>query len=291
MSTSTRSPRWIPALALAALAVLLAASSATAQQAAPAPAPAGGEKAVTASAAPAAAPAATGGAKGSAFGSEKKMSLLSWFIIGGWCMWPLLGCSIAAVFLVIRNFMILNSTKLLREDLVPQLSDNVIKLDIKAVRSLCQGSPTLMTRILDAGMDRVETAGLDIPSIEKAMEEASTEEVASYMLPINAINIIAVVAPMLGLLGTVSGMIKAFFNISLGGMGKPEMLANNIGEALITTEAGLIIAVPAMAFYFYFKNDFVKTVALTGKLIGRLIDRLRVEATNQAAAAAGQAGT
>jgi len=201
-------------------------------------------------------------------------------------MWPLLGCSIGVVFLVIRNFMILNSSKLLREDLVPQITDLIVKLDIKGVRAVCQSNATLMTRILDSGMERVETAGLDLPAIEKAMEEASTEEVASYLLPINTVNIIAVVSPMLGLLGTVSGMIKAFFNISLGGMGKPEMLASNIGEALITTEAGLIVAIPAMAFYFYFKNDFTKTVALAGKLIGRLVDRLRTEATSQSGAAA-----
>lgn len=213
--------------------------------------------------------------------AAKKLTLWEWFKIGGWAMWPLLGCSVGVVFLVIRNFMILNSSKLLREDLVPQITDHIVKLDIKGVRAVCQSNSTLMTRILDSGMERVETAGLDMSSIEKAMEEASTEEVASYLLPINAVNIIAVVSPMLGLLGTVSGMIKAFFNISLGGMGKPEMLASNIGEALITTQTGLIVAIPAMAFYFYFKNDFTKTVALAGKLIGRLIDRLRMEATNQ----------
>ena len=107
------------------------------------------------------------------------------------------------------------------------------------------------------------------------MEEASTEQLSVYMVPINVINTVAVVAPMWGLLGTVSGMIKAFFNISMGGMGKPEMLANNIGEALITTEAGLLIAIPAMTFYFLFKTNFVKAVAQAGKNIGKLTDRLR----------------
>ena len=77
---------------------------------------------------------------------------------------------------------------------------------------------------------------------------------------------------MLGLLGTVSGMIKAFQTIGSQGMGKPEVLAGNIGEALTAT--GLIIAIPAMLFYYYFRNSFIKTTAFPGRNIGGLLDTL-----------------
>ena len=73
---------------------------------------------------------------------------------------------------------------------------------------------------------------------KEAIEEASTEEVAAYMKPIDYLSIIGATAPMLGLLGTVSGMIKAFQTIGRSGMGKPEDLAANIGEALVTTATG-----------------------------------------------------
>ncbi len=212
----------------------------------------------------------------------KNMSLWDWFVVGGWCMWPLLGLSIIGLGFSIRNYIVLQNKKLLRPDLMPHFENAMKNLDIAGARTLCKENPTLFTTILDAALERAETSGIDIPAMEKAMEEASTEQMSSYMVPINAVNTIAVVAPMVGLLGTVSGMIKAFFNISLGGMGKPEMLANNIGEALITTEAGLIIAIPAMTFYFLFKNNFIKAVAQAGKQIGKLTDLLETSAEQAA---------
>jgi biopolymer transport protein ExbB len=212
---------------------------------------------------------------------SKEKTLWDWIVVGGWCMWPLLGCSVVTVAFVIRNYIALQNKKLLRTDLMPGLQEAFQRADIAAARQICQQNPTLFTNILDAGLERAESSGLDLAAMEKAMEEASIEQMSTYMVPINAINTIAVIAPMIGLLGTVSGMIKAFFSISLGGMGKPEMLAENIGEALITTETGLIIAIPAMAAYFLFKTNFVKAVAQAGKNIGRLTDLLRPYANPQ----------
>ena len=79
---------------------------------------------------------------------------------------------------------------------------------------------------------------------------------------------------MIGVLGTVSGVIKAFQTIGTQGMGKPEVLAGNIGEALVTTATGLIIAIPAMLFYYGFRNSFIKTAASLGRNVGGLLDTL-----------------
>ena len=95
------------------------------------------------------------------------------------------------------------------------------------------------------------------------------------MKPIDYLSIIGATSPMLGLLGTVSGMIKAFKTMGTSGMGKPELLAANIGEALITTATGLIIAIPAMFFFFYFKKSFQKSLATIGRNIGFLFDALQ----------------
>jgi biopolymer transport protein ExbB len=110
--------------------------------------------------------------------------------------------------------------------------------------------------------------------VKEAIEEASTEEVTKYMKPIDYLSIIGATSPMLGLLGTVSGMIKAFSTIGAKGMGKPEELAGNIGEALVTTATGLIIAIPAMLTYYYFRNNFIKSTATLGRNIGALLDTL-----------------
>ena len=216
---------------------------------------------------------AAAGAAPNLIGTDK--TLWDWFIIGGWCMWPLLACSIVGTGYIIYNYIVLQNKKLLRPDLVPLLQESFSHLDFARAKEICDQNPSLFTNILVASVERAQTSGMDLGAMEKGMEEASTEQMSKYMVPINIINTVAVVAPMWGLLGTVSGMIKAFFTIGGGGMGKPELLANNIGEALITTEAGLLIAIPAMTFYFLIKTNFVKAVAQAARQIGGLTDILR----------------
>ena len=96
--------------------------------------------------------------------------------------------------------------------------------------------------------------------MENAIAEAVGREEAQVGFWINFLSLITGVAPMIGLLGTVSGMIGAFQKIGMGGMGKPELLASNIGEALITTATGLCIAIPAMFAYFIFRNNLSRIV-------------------------------
>ncbi len=140
----------------------------------------------------------------------------------------------------------------------------------------CEANSSLLTAVVGAGLERVASdSEIDMDNIREAVQESSTEQMVSFMAPISYLSIIGAVSPMVGLLGTVSGMIKAFRNISLGGMGKPEVLAGNIGEALVTTATGLIIAIPSMILYFYFKNSFMKSIATSGRINGSLIDALR----------------
>lgn len=92
-------------------------------------------------------------------------------------------------------------------------------------------------------------------SIPQALVEQKMQSVEGATLRwIQYLNVIATIAPMVGLLGTVSGMIGAFQTIATGGMGKPELLAGDIGEALITTATGLTIGIPAMVFFFILRN-------------------------------------
>jgi biopolymer transport protein ExbB len=110
--------------------------------------------------------------------------------------------------------------------------------------------------------------------MESAMEEASVEETNAGLRVISYLSITAQIAPMVGLLGTVSGMIKAFGKIGKGAMGKPELLANDIGEALITTAAGLLIGIPAMFAYFYLKSRYTANVTRLGRIVGNLTHHL-----------------
>jgi biopolymer transport protein ExbB len=195
---------------------------------------------------------------------------------GGPFMYPLGLFSMAALYFIIRNSLLLREKNMLREDLRPQLEDLMKKRDVAGVRQLCQENQSLLTAVLDAGMERIsEEHEYDAAHIMEAIEEAGNEQMVTFMKPINFLSIIGGTAPMLGLLGTVSGMIKAFAIIAQGGMGDPAKLAGSIGEALITTATGLVIAIPAMIAYFIFKNNFIKSMSTMGRMVGHFMNIYR----------------
>ena len=211
-------------------------------------------------------------------GSENasQVSLLQLIKTGGWAMWPLGGFSIFMITLIIQNFMNLRSKALLHEEQMPSLLDMMMQRKVKTALIYCRKNPSLFTNTFAAGLERcLDSEDIDFLKVKESVEEASIEQTSKLMKPIDYLSIIGASAPMLGLLGTVSGMIKAFNTMGTTGMGKPELLAANIGEALITTATGLVIAIPAMFFFFFFKKGFQKTLATLGRNVGFLFDALQ----------------
>lgn len=205
-------------------------------------------------------------------------SVTFWVLIkqGGWAMYPLGLFSVAMFYFIIRNTMLLREKNMLREDLKPQIEALMSKRDVAGIRSLCAENDSLITAVLDAGMERIsEEHEYDAQHVMEAIEEAGNEQMVTFMKPINFLSIIGGTAPMMGLLGTVSGMIKAFQIIAQGGMGNPAELAGSIGEALVTTATGLLIAIPAMISYFLFKNSFIKSMSTMGRMIGHYLNIYR----------------
>lgn len=205
----------------------------------------------------------------------KKTTLMQMIKDGGWAMIPLGIFSVLTMYFVIQNGLSLREKLLLRPDLLPDFIQLMKDKKVVEAHTLCKENETLFTYVLAAGLERCGRSGkINFEKVKEAIGEASTEEMTSYMKPIDYLSIIGATAPMIGLLGTVSGMIKAFATIGSTGMGKPELLASNIGEALVTTATGLIIAIPAMLFYYFFRNNFVKSMASLGRNIGALLDTL-----------------
>jgi len=202
--------------------------------------------------------------------------------VGGWCMWPLGACSLVGIGLAIYNAIVIRPGRMLKPAVLLQVRDATSALDIEKARTLCAANPSPVTNIIAAGLDRIRGDELHLASIEKGMEEQSLQEIASHMQPINYLSVIASISPMIGLLGTVSGMIKAFQAMAFGAMGRPELLANNIGEALITTAAGLIIGIPVMVAYFFFKNRFTAIVASINRACGDVLESLTVASRTSA---------
>ena len=194
--------------------------------------------------------------------------LLSIFRKGGWAMWILLALSIAMFTLIVFNGIMIREKPFLRPELADELKPAFAELDFEKAAEICDNNPCVVTNILAAGIERVDPENLDPADMKEAMEEASTEELAAPFGMINYLSSIATISPMVGLLGTVSGMIKAFNTIASQGMGQASVLAGNIQEALITTASGLTIALPAMIAYLFFKNQYAKISAKVSRMTG-----------------------
>ena len=187
---------------------------------------------------------------------EQTVTLWSLIKSGGWAMYPLGTCSIAVVWLTVLNFMRVNKKKLLPLELVGQIKAAAAQRDLPQMLSLAQSSDSLFTKALAAGLVQIQPDNPEASrhKVEQVIGEVAGREESRYGFYVNFLSLLTSMSPMWGLIGTVSGMIGAFSKIGQGGMGKPEMLAKNIGEALVCTATGLIIAITAMLFYFVFRN-------------------------------------
>lgn len=206
--------------------------------------------------------------------TKENATLMELLIQGGWTMIPLGILSLAMVTFIVQNFFSLREKTLLHTEMLPELLDMMLNKKVRDALIYCRKHPSMFTNTFSAGLERCMKGDVDFAKVHESVEEASLEQVTQLMKPIDYLSIIGATSPMLGLLGTVSGMIKAFQTMGFQGMGKPELLAANIGEALITTATGLVIAIPAMAFFFYFKKRFDKTLATLGRNLSYLFDAL-----------------
>jgi len=203
---------------------------------------------------------------------------------GGWPMIILGLLSTGGVGLIIYNLIAIREKAFLVPQVQAELKSKLESLDIEGARSLCEEKPSPVTNILLAGLDRVDEEQVDLPAMEKAMDEASTEELAAPFVMINYLSAVATLSPMVGLLGTVLGMVSAFRQISVAGMGQASELAGSIQMALITTAGGLTVAVPAMIAYLYFKNRYGRLVSGVSRSIGDLYHTLVQSVRSQQAA-------
>lgn len=170
---------------------------------------------------------------------------------GGWLMVPIIVCSIVAMTIIIERLWMLRSARVVPENLVAQVwqlhRDG--KLSSAHIATVRDGSP--LGRILAAGLvNRNHSREI----MKESIEESGRQVVAQLERYLNTLGTIASIAPLLGLLGTVIGMIKVFSAITIAGVGNPTVLAGGISEALLTTAAGLSVAIPSLMFHRYFNG-------------------------------------
>jgi biopolymer transport protein ExbB len=170
---------------------------------------------------------------------------------GGWLMWPILACSVAALAIIIERLWALRRKRVLPTGLIEQIrtweaSGRVVNQDLE---SLATGSP--LGKVVAAGL---LNQGKGRELVRESIEETGRHVVHELERYLNSLGTIASITPLLGLLGTVVGMIRVFNKITLQGVGDPSVLSGGISEALITTAAGLTVAIPSLMFYRYFRG-------------------------------------
>ncbi|MBE6428800.1 MAG: MotA/TolQ/ExbB proton channel family protein [Planctomycetaceae bacterium] len=167
--------------------------------------------------------------------------------------------SVTAVAFAVRFFMSLRQEKIFPEHLVNELQENLANGQLQAANNVCVENPSPLAKVVSMGL--LENDG-DWSDIEKTLEDAISDQASRLFRKIEILSVIGTIAPMLGLLGTVLGMITAFQQIAAtqGSAQGPE-LARGIYQALVTTVEGLIVAIPSIGLFAYFRNRIDQMMA------------------------------
>ena len=166
-------------------------------------------------------------------------------------MYPIIFCSIVALAIFLERLWVLRRKNIIPQDFVSNVEDLLKKQKISDAVFLCQNDMSSIAKIFLAGL-RSTQKGMWL--VKEAIEERGSREATILEKNVDILSTIANLTPLLGLLGTVSGMIKTFNAISVQGIGNPAPLAGGIAEALITTATGLCIAIPTLVCYRFLKD-------------------------------------
>ncbi|MBV9438661.1 MAG: MotA/TolQ/ExbB proton channel family protein [Candidatus Eremiobacteraeota bacterium] len=170
---------------------------------------------------------------------------------GGFAMYALLVLSVVAVAIVIERLLFFSSQHSNSKGLLRQIGERIAADDLPGAIQICRREKGMLPKILEFGLQRGEKNRADITD---ALSIALMENLNSLERNLGVIGTIAVIAPFVGLFGTVLGIIRAFQDIALKGNSTPAVVAAGVSEALITTAAGLFVAVVAVIFFNYFKT-------------------------------------
>lgn len=161
-------------------------------------------------------------------------------------MYPLILCSLAGLGLIIERLWALRRSHIIPASFLVSVNSLLEKRRFDEVAFLCRDSDTAAARLVNAAL---KLAGRPRFLFKDAMEDAGRKEAGLLTSRLGALYLVASISPLLGLLGTVTGMINAFNSIASDGVGNPGLLAGGISEALLTTASGLCVAIPVLVFH------------------------------------------
>jgi biopolymer transport protein ExbB len=201
------------------------------------------------------------------------MNLIEIYLKGGIIMWPILLCSVIGLAIVIDRFLVLRKAKINVPAFMVKLRGYIKNKDMSGAISFCMLEKSPIANMVRKGLKKF---GLGHQRVKESIENAGRQEVNKLEKGLSVLATIAGIAPLLGFLGTVTGMIQAFMTIEdLAGTANPSDLAGGIWEALTTTAFGLIVGIPVLAFYNYFLSAVKKFVAEMETVANDVVDTIQ----------------
>lgn len=203
-------------------------------------------------------------------------NLLQIFYDGGFMMYPIALCSFILTVFTFERFIHLRTGRVIPRPFVKRLIEQLQnqQIDREEAIELCERNPSPMAAILTSAVKRYGKPAVEVEQAVLDAGERESNQLRRYMRLFSAISN---VAPLLGMLGTVMGMIESFNDISGQAMGRPELLAGGISQALLTTAAGLMVAIPAFLLYIYFLGRTDRLIMEMDSHAQRLVEVISAE--------------
>lgn len=198
--------------------------------------------------------------------------MIDFLIRGGPLMIPLLISSVIAVAIILERAFSLRSKRIIRGDTLQRVKSLLAENQIGEAMTLCRRQPSVMGRIL---LSAIVNHDRNREELKTIVEDAGRQEVPTLDRYLGMLGTIAAISPLMGLTGTVFGMIRTFSVISEKGIAHPSQLAGGISEALITTATGLVIAIPTLIFFNYYTAKADRLILEIEKQSYRLVDVLK----------------
>jgi biopolymer transport protein ExbB len=176
------------------------------------------------------------------------LSLLDLVMKGGWIMLPIFILSFLAVFIFIERLVAIIKARKEDNNFMSKIKEYILDMKIDNAKTLCQATNTPVSRMIEKGIARI---GKPIPEIERSMESVGKFEISKLERNLKILGIVAGIAPMLGFIGTIMGVIKIFYNISLADNISIGLISGGLYEKMITSASGLIVGVIAYVGYHY----------------------------------------
>ncbi|CAN5788230.1 MotA/TolQ/ExbB proton channel family protein [soil metagenome] len=204
--------------------------------------------------------------------AAESFSLFSMLQKGGWLMYPLYLLFIATIYIFFERLIAINKASKIDGNFMSIIRDNIMTGNLSAARNLAKNTDNAVARIIDKGIQRI---GKPIDAIEKSMENVGNLEIYKMERNLTILSLVYGIAPMIGFLGTIFGMLQLFYAISSTGDFTPASIAGGIYTKMVTSASGLIIGLLAYLAYNFLNTQIGKTVNKMEAASSEFIDVLQ----------------